>query len=480
MHDSKVTEAFAPEDAGLAGRWAAFKADVVAAIRGVEQDYTILPLRRAILLLAIPMVLETSMFSIFAICDAYFVARLGPAAVASVGMSDALLSIIFAVGLGLSMGTVATVARRFGEKKPEQAAKVTGQAIVLSLIAAVVFGGSGVFFASDLLTAMGADQEILRTGLGYATNLFGGSGIVVLLFLINGAFRGAGDPIIALRALTIANAINLALDPILIFGLGPIPALGVTGAAIATNIGRSIGVLYQLRILFGGHSRLRLAAHHLKVAPEIMLRLLRVSGQAVLQFAIATTSFTGLVKVLAPSSIALAGYTIAVRVIIFVLLPAWGMANASAMLVGQNLGAGKPERAESAVWATARYNLYFLTTVGILFILTARPIISLFTDVEEVIYYGTACLRIVCFGYPLMAYGMVMVSAFNGAGDTATPTWVNLGCHWLLKLSLAWYLAWSLGWGPIGVFVAIPAAEAAVAATAVVLFRRGGWKSRAV
>ena len=463
------------------GRLSGFFADVREAIHGSRQDFTEGTMGRAILLLAIPMVLETSMHSIFAICDTYFVGRLGTAAVASVGVTEALLSIVFAVGLGLSMGTAATVARRIGEKDPEGAARVTVQALTLGLVVSVVIGVFGALYATELLELMGTPEDVLATGQGYAAHILGGSGTVLLLFLINAVFRGAGDPTLALRSLALANLANIILDPLLIFGLGPFPELGVTGAAVATNIGRGIGVLYQVTILARGLGRIRIERRHLVLSPDIMTRLLRVSSMAIFQYAVATSSFTGLVRVITPySSAALAGYTIAVRVIIFVLLPAWGMCNAAATLVGQNLGAGKPERAEQAVWRTARYNLVFLSSIGVLFLFTAPWIIRFFTDMPEAIDYGARCLRLVACGYPLMAYGMVMISSFNGAGDTTTPTWVNLGCHWLLKIPLAWILTWPLGWGPTGVFLAIPVAEAAVALSTVLLFRRGHWKRKVI
>lgn len=476
-----MNESTAPPAPEPATTWTAVRRDMAAAIRGRPQDYTSGPIGRAILLLAVPMVLETSMFSIFAVCDAYFLGLLGPEAVAAVGLTEALLSIIFAIGLGLSMGTAATVARRIGEQKPREAAVVTGQAIGLALIAGLVLGLGGALLARRLLGLMGAEERLLEIGTGYAVHIFAGAPIILLLFLINAAFRGAGDPVLSLRALAIANLSNIVLDPIFIFGWGPVPEYGVTGAAIATNLGRGLGVIYQLSILVRGRGRLRVRASDLRWRVDVMTRLLRLSGVAIVQFFIAMSSFTGLVIVLTPySSEALAGYTIAMRILIFVLLPAWGMANASATLVGQNLGAAKPERAERSVWRAARYNFIFLSTIAVLFLLAARPLVSLFTDDETVIRFGAQCLRIVSGGYLPMAFGMAMVSAFNGAGDTTTPTWINLACHWFLKLPLAWFLTWTLGWGAAGVFTSIPIAEVAVAAIAVVLFRRGRWKTQSV
>lgn len=468
-----------PDPSPGRSRWTALWADAREAIRGSDQDFTEGSLTRAIFLLAVPMVLETSMHSVFAVCDTYFVGRLGPAAVASVGLSESILASIFAISLGLSMGTAAMVARRIGEKDREGATVTTVQAIVLGLIVSAVVGVVGALNARGLLELMGAQADVLEAGTGYATHIFGGSGTILMLFLINAVFRGAGDPTLAMRALGLANLANIILDPILIFGLGPVPAMGVTGAAVATNIGRGIGILYQIRVLTSERGRIRIRRHHLRVAPATMMRLLRVSAFGIFQFFVATTSFTGLVRVITPySSAALAGYTIAVRVIIFILLPAWGLCNAAATLVGQNLGARKPERAVRAVWLTARFNLGFLGAAGVLFLFAARPIIGIFSDVAEVVDYGAECLRLVTYGYPLMAFGMVLIAAFNGSGDTATPLWINLGCHWLLKLPLAWVLTWPLGWGPTGMFVAIPVAEAAVAVTTIVLFRRGRWKRK--
>jgi len=476
VHDDPATP---PTDSPPRGRWAALWADVREAVRGSDRDFTRGSLPRAIFLLAVPMVLETSMHSVFAVCDTWFVARLGPAAVAGVGLTDSLLAVVFAVSLGLSMGAAAMVARRIGEKDREGATVTTVQAIVLGLIVSVIVGVAGAANAGRLLELMGAQQDVLDAGTGYATHIFGGCGTILMLFLINAAFRGAGDPFLAMRVLALANLANVVLDPILIFGLGPIPAMGVTGAAVATNLGRGLGVLYQVRILTSGRGRIRIRRRHLQVVPETMARLLRVSAYGIFQFFVATSSFTGMVRVLTPySSSALAGYTIAVRVIIFVLLPAWGLCNAAATLVGQNLGAGRPERAVRSVWLTARFNLGFLCSAGLLFIVAARPIVSLFTDAEDVIGYGAQCLLLVSLGYPLMAFGMVLIASFNGAGDTRTPTFINLVCHWLLKIPLAWVLTWQLGWGPTGVFVAIPVAEAVAALTAVVFFRRGHWQRK--
>jgi putative MATE family efflux protein len=456
-----------------------FWRDLVAVIRGARRDYTTLPIGRSILLLAIPMVLETSMQSIFTVCDAFFVAKLGSAAIASIGLTEAILAVIFSIGLGLSMGTAAMVARRIGEQDDEGAAVATVQALVLACLVAGALGLIGAAWASELFTFMGADDAVLEIGLGYGQWMLGGSVTILLLFLLNAAFRGAGDPMLALKALTLANGLNLILDPILIFGLGPIPAMGVTGAAVATTLGRTVGISYQLWVLFRGNSRLHLERRHLKIVTAVMQRLLRLSGFAVFQFFVATTSYSAMVRILAPySSEALAGFTIAIRVIVFVLLPAWGLANASATLVGQNLGAKKPERATRAVWVTGSLNMAFLSTVAIFFFVFSRQLVEIFTTEVMVVEIGAECLRLISFGYPFMAWGFIFSASFNGAGDTATPTWINLACHWGLKLPLAYVLAGPLGWGLTGIFASIPVAESAVAIVAVILFLRGGWKHR--
>lgn len=455
--------------------------DLIEAIRGTRRDFSREPIRKSLFLLAVPMVLETSMHSTFAVFDTFLVGRLGPSAVASIGLTEALLSIVFAVAMGLSMGTAATIARRIGEKKAETAVVTAVQAIVLGLLLSVVVGVVGAVNATTMLELMGARHDILAEGSNYAIISFASCGTIFLLFLINAAFRGAGDPSLALRALAVANLANIILDPLLIFGIGPFPALGITGAAVATALGRTLGLIYQVRLLTSGKSRLHLRRRHLKIVGDVMMRLIRVSGMGVLQFFITTSSFTGLVWVITPySSAALAGYTISLRVILFVLLPAWGLANASATLVGQNLGAGEPDRAEHSVWIAARYNLAFLGFASVLFLFLAQPLLGLFTNSAEAIGYGTQCLRIISCGYLMTAYGMVMMAAFNGSGDTTTPMWINLACHWMVKLPLAWTLTWPLGWGPMGMFVAIPVSEALIAISSLILFRRGKWRTRVI
>jgi len=456
-------------------------ASLVEAIRGSHQDYTAGNLNRAILLLAVPMVLEMVLESLFAVVDVFWVGRLGANAVATVGLTESMLSLVFAVGMGLSLSTTAMVARRIGEKDPEGAAVAAVQAITLGLIISVAIGIPCLLFAPDLLRLMGASPEIVAVGSGYTRICLGGSCAVLLLFLNNAIFRGAGDAAIAMRLLWVSNIINLILDPCLIFGWGPFPRLGVTGAALATFIGRSIGVLYQFYRLLRGTERIRILKSQIHVRLNVLLRLLRVSLTGILQFAIAHTSWIGLVRIVSIfGSAALAGYTIAIRIVIFVILPSWGLSNAAATLVGQNLGAGHPERAEKAVWRTGLYNMLFLGAVGIFFIFFAEPVVRLFTHDPAVVPLGAACLRIVSYGNLGYAYFMVMMQAFNGAGDTITPTVVNFFGFWLFEIPLAYWLAIPLHMYSNGVFFSIAIAESSMAAASAILFKRGKWKKQKI
>lgn len=455
--------------------------DVRAALRGEPRDYTSGPLPRAVLLLAIPMVIEMSMQAIFSVVDIWFVGKLGADAVAVVGLSDSLLGIVFAVSIGLSMGTTAMVARRIGEKNEDAAAVAAVQAILIGVVLAAISGLAAVFGGFHLLRAMGAEPELARYGSGFAAILLGGNVTVMLLFLINAAFRGAGDAAIAMRALTLANGLNIVLDPILIFGWGPIPAFGLEGAAIATTLARAVGVAYQIRELGRSGSRLQIGLRHLKLDLGVMRRLVRVSTIGIVQFMVSTSSFILLMRIVAGfGPVAMAGYTIAIRVIIFVLLPVWGMGNAAATLVGQSLGAGKPERAEAAVWLTARWNAVVLGAVTVLFFLAATPLVAPFSSDAEAVRLAAQCLRTVALSYVFWGFGMVTVLAFNGAGDTTTPTWINLAAYWVLQLPLAWALAHPGGMGPRGVFWAITIAQAAAAAIGILWFRAGKWKQRTI
>ncbi len=454
---------------------------LVEAVRGSHQDYTAGNLNRAILLLAVPMVLEMVLESLFAVVDVMWVGRLGANAVATVGLTESMLSLVFAVGMGLSLSTTAMVARRIGEKDPEGAAVAAVQAIVLGLVVSLAIGLPCLLYAPQLLRLMGATPEIVSIGSGYTRICLGGSCAVLLLFLNNAIFRGAGDAAIAMRLLWVSNIINLILDPCLIFGLGPFPRLGVTGAALATFIGRSIGVIYQFYRLLKGTERIHVLRRQIRVRFDVLWRLIRVSLTGILQFAIAHTSWIGLVRIVSTfGAAALAGYTIAIRIVVFVILPSWGLSNAAATLVGQNLGAGKPDRAEKAVWRTGFYNMLFLGALGVFFVLFAEPIVRLFISDPAVVPLGAACLRIISCGNIGYAYGMVMLQAFNGAGDTITPTIVNLFGFWLLEIPLAYWLAIPWRMHSNGVFWAIVIAEGAIAGASAILFKRGKWKRQKI
>jgi putative MATE family efflux protein len=458
-----------------------FWSSIREALRGTHQDFTTGNLNRAILLLAVPMVLEMVLESLFAVVDVFFVGRLGPDAVATVGLTESMLSLVFAIGLGLSLSTTAMVARRIGEKNPAGAAVAGVQAIIVGLVVSVAIGLPCVFYAPHLLKLMGASPQIIAVGSGYARIALGGSGAIMLLFLNNAIFRGAGDAAIAMRLLWVSNIINFILDPCLIFGLGPFPKLGVTGAALATFTGRSIGVLYQFYRLLRGTERIRILREQIRVEMDVLLRLVRVSLTGILQFAIAHTSWIGLIRIVSLfGSAALAGYTIAIRILIFIILPSWGLSNAAATLVGQNLGAKRPDRAEAAVWRTGFYNMLFLGSIGIFFVFFAEPVIRLFTQDPSVVPLATSSLRILSYGNIAYAYGMVMLQAFNGAGDTVTPTFVHLFGFWLLEIPLAYTLAIPLGMRSSGVFWSIVVAEAAIAGAGVLLFRRGRWKCQII
>jgi putative MATE family efflux protein len=458
-----------------------FWGQVRDALRGVEQDYTTLPLNRAILLLAVPMVLEMCMESLFGIVNIYWVANLGAASVAAVGVTESMMSMVYSVALGVSMAATAMIARRIGEKDEIGAARAAGQTILLGFLIALAISVPGVWFAEDLLRSMGAQADVLEAGRTYTRLIFGSSLSVMMLFLINAIFRGAGNAVIAMRVLWAANAVNMILDPLLIYGIGPFPKMGAAGAGLATVIGRSVGVLYQLSVFFREEGRVRLQWSHLAPDFIILRRLARISATGMLQFLIAHASWIGLVRIMAYSgSAALAGYAVAIRIVIFSILPSWGFSNAAATLVGQNLGARQPDRAEASVWRTGFYNMVFLGVVSLVFLLFPEMLVRLFSSELEVVRYGAACLRIVAAGYLAYAYGMVMVQAFNGAGDTTTPTIINLFCYWMLQIPLAWILSHQFGWGAYGAFWAIPVAEAVLAVVGVLVFRRGHWKLRQV
>ena len=450
------------------------------ALRGTEEDFTRGSLNRGVFLLAVPMVIEMAGEAVFAVVDAFYVARLGAAPLAAVGLTESLLEVVYAVAIGLAMATTAMVARRVGEGKPREAARTGVQAILVAIGLSVVLGGAGAWFAPDLLRLMGGDEATVAVGTPYTRIIYGGMFVVMLLFVNNAIYRGAGDAAMAMRSVWLANGVNLVLDPCLIFGLGPFPEMGLTGAAVATTTGRGIGVLYQLRGLSRG-PRIRVRRDDVRLDLPLARRLLRVSVGGVGQMLVGTASFIALIRILATfGTVVLAGYVIAVRLVIFVILPAWGLANAAATLVGQNLGAGKPARAERAVWVTGAWNMLFMAAVTVAFVSFARPIVELFTDDPATAAVGTHALRIISYGYVFYAWGMVMLQAFNGAGDTATPTRVNFVVFWLFQIPLAWILARSLGAGPRGVFWAVAVAYSLSAVIGVALFRRGRWKERVV
>ncbi len=455
-------------------RW---KESIKEAICGTHQDFTAGSLNRAILLLSIPMVLEMMLESLFAVVDVFWVAQLGSDAVATVGLTESMLALVFAVGIGLGLSTTAMVARRIGEKDPDGAAVAAVQAVTLGIATSTVIGILCWITAPKLLNLMGASHEVVLAGSGYTKIALGGCGVVVLLFLNNAVFRGAGDPAIAMRVLWLSNLLNLALDPCLIFGLGPIPRLGVTGAAVATLIGRSIGVIYQFYLLTRGSEHIRILRRHVGLNLRVMGRLIRVSIMGIVQFLIAQTSWIGLVRIISLfGSAAVAGYTIAIRIIVFALLPAWGLSNATATLVGQNLGAGRPERSEKSVWVTSFYSMLFLGSIGVAFLLFDDQIIRLFTQDLAVRPHAVTCLRILSYGNVAYAYGMVMLQAFNGAGDTMTPMIVNLFGYWLCEIPLAYILAVHAHMEAKGVFISILVAETIIALVSTMLFRRGKWK----
>ncbi len=468
----KDTSAGTPADSSARTFWSSVR----EALRGSHQDYTIGSLNRSIFLLAIPMVLEMVLESLFAVTDVFWVGRLGANAVATVGLTESMLALVFAIGLGVSMSTTAMVARRIGEKDPEDAAIAGVQAIVVGLAISLALGIPAGIFAPQLLGLMGASPAIVAGGSGYARIALGGCGAIIMLFLNNAIFRGAGDAAIAMRLLWVSNIINLILDPCLIFGLGPFPHMGVMGAALATFTGRSIGVLYQFYRLMKGTERIRVLARHLRLNMRVMARLLRVSVTGILQFAIANASWIGLVRIVSMfGAEAVAGYTVSIRIVVFFILPSWGLSNAAATLVGQNLGAKRADRAALAVWRTGFYNMIFLGMIGIFFIVFATPVVRLFVNDPAVVPIAAIALRTLSCGNLGYAYGMVMLQAFNGAGDTLTPTIVNFFGFWVLEIPLAWWLAVNMHLRAEGAFLAIVIAECSIAAASMILFRQGRW-----
>jgi putative MATE family efflux protein len=451
------------------------------ALSGSHQDFTEGNLRRAIILLSIPMIIEMLMESLFGVVDMFFVAKLGVDSLATVALTESVIVLVFGVAMGLSMATTAYVARRIGEKDAEGAAIGSVQSIAVGVLVSAIVSVIGILYAPELLRLMGATESVVHTGSRYTQVLLGGSASIFLLFLLNAIFRGAGDPALAMRVLWVSNGINIILDPCLINGWGPFPKLDVLGAAVATTTGRSIGVLFQLYLLLSGASRVRIHVEQIRLNLEVMWRLLKVSFTGILQFVISTASWAGLVRLCASfGSVPVAGYNVAIKIFMFVILPCWGMSGAAATLVGQSLGAKKPERAEAAVYQTGRFTMVYMGALSVLFVIFAPQLVGFFTQDAAVTRVAANCLRFISIGNVFYAWGMVLVQAFNGAGDTRTPSMVNFFCYWCFQIPLAWILAVPLGWEQRGVFVAIPAAEAAMTLASLWLFKRGSWKKKMI
>jgi len=471
MSTSNTAEARVP------GLWSSLR----EAVMGSSQDFTEGSISRAIVLLAVPMVLEMIMESLFGVVDVFWVAHLGADAITTVGLTETCLTVVFVIALGLSMGATAMVARRIGEKDEASAGLVAVQAIVVGIVVSAITAAIGYFYAADLLRLMGATENVVKLGTGYTRMIFGGSVTIFLLFLINAVFRGAGDAAVAMRVLWLANIVNICLNPCLIFGVGPFPRLGVTGSAVGTTIGRAIGVAFQLWILTSGRGRFVIRAAQVRLDFAVMARMIRLSLTAIFQYMVQMASWIGVVRIIASfGSAAAAANTLAIKIIIFAILPSWGMSNAAATLVGQNLGAGKPERAETSVWRTGFYNMLFLGSVGLIFAAFAERIIGLFTNDPAVVPIAVSGLRLLSYGNISYAYGMVVTAAFNGAGDTFTPTILNLICFWVVQIPVACLLAFHTSLGPRGAFIAVLISDTLLALLGIIWFRRGAWKRTVV
>lgn len=468
-------------NSGIRNKARAFFRDVVEAVSGTEQDFTEGKLGRAILLLSIPAVLEMVMESIFVIVDIFFVSKLGADAVTTVGITESMITIVYAISIGLATATTSMVSRRIGEKHTDEASRTAFQAILTGIVVSLLIGIPGALNAKKLLHLMGASPDIVSHMSGYATVMLSGNIVIMMIFIINAIFRSAGDAAIAMRVLWIGNIINIILDPCLIFGLGPFPELGVTGAAVATTTGRGIAVLYQFYLLFFGKKRIQLSLKHLAINTKIISRLIRLSVGSIGQNLIGTTSWIALVRLISIfGSEIVAGYTIAIRIVSFILLPSWGISNAAATLVGQNLGAGKPRRAERAVMITGWANMILLGIIGLILVITPATFIGLFIHDAAVLKSGIECLRIVSIGFIAYGFGMVLVNSFNGAGDTSTPLKINIVAFWIIEIPLAWILAIKAGMKEEGVFTAIVIAESLMTFTAWIIFRKGNWKFKKV
>jgi putative MATE family efflux protein len=451
------------------------------AVSGKEQEFTTGSIRRAVFMLSIPMILEMLMESIFAVVDIFYVSKVSVNAVATIGLTESVITLVYAVAIGLSMAATAIVARRIGEKDKEGASQAAVQVILLGIAVSILISIIGILFPKEILGLMGGEPDLIEEGYGYTQVLLGGNVTIMLLFLINAVFRGAGDASIAMWTLIVSNGLNIILDPMFIFGFGPIPAFGVEGAAIATTIGRGSAVIFQLLVLFYGWSKIKVGFKDIVLRVAVMVNLIKVSLGGIGQFLIGTSSWVFLMRIMSEfGSEVLAGYTIAIRVMMFTFMPAWGMSNAAATLVGQNLGAKQPERAEQSVWKTGKYCAIFMGIVSIAYLVFAPQIISWFTIEPNVIENGSLCLRIIAAGYIFYAYGMVVINSFNGAGDTMTPTIINFVCFWLFQLPFAYLMAISFNFGPTGVFLAIVLAEVLISIIAIIWFRKGHWKLKMV
>ena len=451
------------------------------AVRGSDRDFTVGPIGLGIFLLAVPMILEMSMESLFAVVDIFFVAKLGADSVAIVGLTESVMALIYAVAFGLAIGATATVARRTGEKDIAGAATSAAHVLYLGVIVSLLISAAGIIFAPNILAVLGAKPHIIEEGSRFMRIMLGGNAAVVFIFLLNAIFRGAGDAAIAMRVLVLANGLNMILSPCFIFGVGFFPELGVTGAAVGTTVGRSIGVCYAAWQLFRLGGRIHVDRESWRFDPRLLWKLVKLSSTGVFQLLIATASWTALMPIVADfGEVAIAGYVIALRVVMFALLPALGLSNAAATMVGQNLGAGKPERAEAAVWKAAWFNAAVYFAIGLIFLFLSHQIIGIFTQEPEVLRYGTSALHIIAFGFAFYGLGMVLETAFNGAGDTWTPTYLNLLIFWIFEIPLAFALAYRFEMGPDGVFWAITLAFSLLAVASGLLFKRGKWKLKTV
>ena len=448
------------------------------AVSGKEQDFTTGSIKKAVFLLAIPMILEMLMESIFALVDIIYVSRVSVNAVATIGLTESVITLVYAVAIGLSMAATAIVARRIGEKDKKGASQAAVQVMILGFVIAMIISVIGILYPKEILELMGAEPDLIAEGFGYTKILLGGNLTIMFLFLINAIFRGAGNASIAMWTLILSNGLNIILDPIFIFGFGPIPAYGVEGAAIATTIGRGTAVVWQLTALFYGFGKIKIALKDLVIRVAVMVNLIKVSLGGIGQFLIGTSSWVFLMRIMSEfGSEVLAGYTIAIRIMMFTLMPSWGMSNAAATLVGQNLGAKKPDRAEKSVWKTGKYAAYFMGFVSIIYLVFASTFLSWFSENPEVVKNGALCLQIIAAGYIFYAYGMVVIQSFNGSGDTKTPTYINFVCFWLFQLPFAYLIAITLEAGPIGVFLSITLAEVLIAIIGIWLFKKGKWKT---